>query len=194
MIVFQVATLALLTMVSVALGYVALLNIASCIPESRWPKASTLFVVSLLGLTLPIVSLALFLSVEIALTAISTAGFACALIAYFLGQRFEAPVFASNLVQKKPTILPTVTLVFLSFSISFLGMSAGWLWSVLSIPIWLVLGYLSVELAIRREQRRSAKHGVGFSREMAIFALNQNQGRGQIMFSSRHAADRYPFP
>jgi hypothetical protein len=191
----QVVMLALLTLASIFLGYVALMNVVSCLPESLWPRERTLFAATVLVLAGPAFCLALLVSVEIALIAISIGGFGCGLVAYFLGQRFESPVFSSNLVRRRPTFFPMVTLVFLSFSMSFLGMSKGWMWDTLLIPFWLVLGYVSAELAIRREQIRSAKYKEGFDRGMAIFAINEYQGRGGAsMFEARPAADRYPFP
>lgn len=191
----EVVMLALLTLASIYLGYIALINVVTCLPESLWPRPRSLFAVSVLILGGQALYLALSLSVESALMTISIEGFGCGLVAYFLGQRFESPVFTSSFVQRRPTFFPMVTLVFFSISVSFLGMSQGWLWAALLIPFWILLGYTSAELAIRREQTRSAKYKERFDRGMAIFAINEYQGRGGAsMLETRPAADRYPFP
>jgi len=67
-------------------------------------------------------------------------------------------------------------------------------WSVLPIIEWIILGFVSAELAILRERRRAdasastSMHDRGYG----IFCVNQNQGRQAIGFSGE--ATKYPYP
>ena len=190
----QIMTLLLLTSVAVVLGYVALMNVASCFPESMWPRTNTLMLASLICVSAPLWYLAISQQSDVALATASIEGFICALIAYFLGQRYEGPVFASDLIRRKPSFFPTAALAYFSFSASFLCIAKGWLWGLLPILIWLILGYACVEMAVKREQRRLARYDGSPSRERAICVLNQYQGRVPSMFESGSSYKKYPFP
>ena len=187
-------TLLLLTSVAVVLGYVAFMNVASCFPESLWPRTNTLMLASLIGVSVPPSYLAISQQSDVALATASIEGFIFALIAYFLGQRYEGPVFASNLIRRKPSFFPTAALAYFSYSASFLGIAKGWLWGLLPILIWLILSYACVEMAVKREQRRLARYDGSPSRKRAICVLNQYQGRVPSMVEPGSPYENYPFP
>ena len=192
----QIITLGLLSSGAVLLGFVALMNLASCLPESMWPRTSGLMSWAVVGIGGPPFCLVLLNANIAALCVASVEGFIGGLISYFLGQRYESPVMKSNMVRGKPAFLPMAATVYFSFSASFLAIAGGWLWTVLPVLIWVVSGVACVELALRREQRRLATYGHDSSREMAVLVLNEYQGRGMPMsiFESRSKSNRYPFP
>lgn len=192
----QVIVVGLLSTGAVLFGFVALMNLASCLPQGLWPPTSVLMLLSAIAIGVPLFYLAVVEGSHLALSVASVEGFACVLIAYFLGQRFEAPFLRSNLMLRKPSFFPTSALVYFSFSASFLVLALGWLWGALPIVMWAVIGIVCVELALWRERRRLVRHGREGSRTKAIAMLNMYQGRGVSIsiFESGPRGNEYPFP
>jgi hypothetical protein len=124
-----------------------------------------------------------------AITALSLAAFAESSLACFLLQRFASTLERPEFVLDKPSVLPVLQFVAFVLCILSLLSFAGVLWAPLPILIWFGLGFLCCEMAIRRFMRRSRRNGESADRKLAIFAVNEAQGRNRMLGTSR-----YPFP
>lgn len=136
------------------------------------------------------VGVSLLVSVPAAVVATSMILFASSLMAYFMLQRFAGPLFRPMIVIRNPIFYSAIALAaFLACTVAVV-MFCGWFWAVAPIGVWFVLGFVCAELAIRRLIARSKSAGrSGFDRRLAIFALNDGQGRRGLF-----GMDRYPFP
>ena len=133
--------------------------------------------------------LAVFAGLNVAIIATSLLTLVWSLICYFMMQRFAGPLDRTGMVDSNPAFYPALMFVaFVGLSIAVV-LFAGWLWLVLPIGTWFVLGFLCAEAAIRRYMRKSRHGGSESDRDLAIFAINNAQGRGS-MFRMK----RYPFP
>ncbi|MBW8002290.1 MAG: hypothetical protein FVQ80_09745 [Planctomycetes bacterium] len=136
------------------------------------------------------VAMCLFASIATAVIITSFVGYGWALIAYFLFQRFADSLERPGLALEHPMFQPLGAFGgFLSstFAISFF---AGWWLMFLPFVLWLLLGFLCAEVAIRRLMRGDD----GYDRRLAIFALNMIQGRLSGLNYWFGKIDRYPFP
>lgn len=137
------------------------------------------------------IAMCLFASVCAAVIITSLVSFGWALTYYFLEQKFADPYKRCVRVIEHPKFHPLVAFgCFISstFAIIFL---ADWRLVFIPIALWLLLGFLCTEIAIRRYMRSSKQHGFDCDRDMAIFAVNDTQGRRDFMNLMKN---RYPFP
>lgn len=134
----------------------------------------------------------LFVSVGAAVVVTSLAAFGWALVSYFLFQRFADELDRPFIVHRAPMFYPLAAFGgFISSSLAVILFS-GWRWVFLPTGLWLLLGFLCAEISIRREMRS----GSGCDRDLAIFMINEAQGRGIHRFQDMFKRDRnrYPFP
>ncbi len=131
-------------------------------------------------------------SITAAVVVTSFVAYGWAQISYFILQRFATPLERSGIVYEYPMFHPLAA--FGGFLSSTLAISffAGWWLAFLPFVLWLLLGFLCAEVAIRRYMREGHK----CDRDLAIFAINDTQGRGRraedLLFSKK--MNRYPFP
>jgi len=138
------------------------------------------------------VAVCLFISAGAAVVVTSLAVFGGALISYFLLQRFADPLDRPSFVHRVPMFYPLAALGgFISSNFAVILFS-GWRWVFLPIVLWLLLGFLCAEISIRRNMRS----GSGCDRNLAIFMINEAQGRGFRSFKDifKKNTNRYPFP
>jgi hypothetical protein len=137
------------------------------------------------------IALCLFTSINTAVIATSLMLFNWALISYFLLQRFENAFDRPIRIHKHPMFHPLVALG--SFLLSIFAIISLVHWSLAFFPvvIWLFVGSLCAEVAIRRYIRRLKQIGEKCDRDMAIFAVNNAQGRCDPTSIFKN---RYPFP
>lgn len=190
-----VLTLILLAFLSLVIGYVALMCVASCLfhpPRGGTMKygiVSLLLVVATLALsfTMPIKSLLSVFTME---------GLVLSLLSYFLGQRYELKAMKSDLVYKHPTLILNFCLGFMSSSVVLLGVNYSWYFGIIPLFTWVLVALLATELAIFREVKRASSMGQQHDRQMAIFAVNLNQGRElpSLYVAQRKTTSSYPYP
>jgi len=145
--------------------------------------------VSLLVHTGAATILAVSVSLRAAIIVISVAGLVWGLSSYFLQQRFADPWDRPGVVLITPLLLPLVSFAFFVSSVLALSFFTAWYWGVLPLVIWVILGFATAEIAIRRYMSRSRESGRDCDRRFAISAINFQQGRIDFL-----GADRYPFP
>jgi hypothetical protein len=128
------------------------------------------------------------ISFDIAVVVTSLAVFGWILVSYFLLQRFADALERTMMVHNNPMFLPLAA--FAGFIVSTLAIIflADWRWAFLPIVLYLLLGFLCTEIAIRRCMRR------GCNRELAIFMINEAQGRCHNFIDFLYKSVRYPFP
>jgi hypothetical protein len=146
---------------------------------------------SIIGiLTAGAIALAVFVSLGVAILAISLFSMTLGAIVYFKGQRFADPTSRFMFASTRPLLLPST--MFISFASSVIAFVIFTYWFLFVVPIalWFAIGFLSAEVAIRQQMRRSKEHGSETDRKKAIFAINDNQGRR----GSFGRSNRYPFP
>jgi len=134
----------------------------------------------------------LFVSIGAAVVVTSLAAFGWALMSYFLLQRFAGPIDRPLMVHRIPMFYPLAALGgFISSNLAII-LFPGWRWVFLPIVLWLLLGFLCSEISIRRHMRS----GSGCDRNLAIFMINEAQGRGFRSFKDifKKNTNRYPFP
>jgi hypothetical protein len=185
----QTAALVVITLVSVLAGYVALMNVATCVRTQPTIRTWLLFITS------SVVNVAVAFAVGAqGLAYVTTFALVSVSLAYYLGQRYESTAFLSGLTIKRPHLLPTTRLALFSFSTALFGMSGYPLLASIPLVSWVVSAVLSTELAIIRERLRIAAHrkGQSVTRSDAVFAVNVNQGRPVLGFSANAA--KYPYP
>lgn len=191
MTTLQVIWLSILVVVASYLCHAALINpIGMNLPRSIRRLFGRGLYLSVAGLALLVhiaisSALALNLLSGVVIAIVSAMGLMWGLFAYFLLQRFAGPVDRTGMVRNHPLLLPLMNGVLFSSSALAFGLSVGWLWAVLPLIMWFILGLVSAEIAIRRLMTRS--EGT-LNRQVAIFGVNQDQGRGLL------GGDRYPFP
>ena len=137
------------------------------------------------------ITLCIFASVGSAVITTSLVSFGLALMYFFLEQKFVDPYKRCIRVIKNPWFHPLVAFgcfVSSTFAIIFL---ADWRLAFIPIALWLLLGFLCAEIAIRRYMWSSKRDGFDCDRGMAIFAVNNAQGRRDFMAIFKN---RYPFP
>jgi hypothetical protein len=190
------------TIAAAWLSYTVLFNPILQAAMSKWGgSVSDRMAFTLLGILVTFhcalsITLCLLASVGAAVVVTSLIGFGWALMSYFLLQRFAHPIERCLRVLKNPMFHPLVAFggfISSTFAIIFL---ADWRLAFIPIVLWLLLGFLCAEIAIRRYMRSSKRSGSDCDRDMAIFAINNTQGRGRsfndLFFSKK--MNRYPFP
>jgi hypothetical protein len=139
------------------------------------------------------IAVCLFVSIGAAVVVTSLTGFGWALMSYFLLQKFADPLDRPLRVHETPMFYPSGALGgFISSTLAII-LLADWRWVFLPIMLWLLLGFLCAEIAIRRYMRS----GSGCDRNLAIFMINEAQGRGLRSFQdilNLKGMNRYPFP
>ena len=125
----------------------------------------------------------------LAVVATSVVLFVSSLIAYFMLQRFAAPLDRTGIVISNPLLYPVIALAAFLACTAAAIVFCGWFWGVAPIVGWFVLGFACAELAIRRYIAKSKQDGTDCDRRLAVFALNNAQGRRSLF-----GMDRYPFP
>ncbi|MFH1613656.1 MAG: hypothetical protein ABIG61_01035 [Planctomycetota bacterium] len=132
----------------------------------------------------------LSISITTALIVTSFVGYGWVLISYFILQRFAGRLDRPAMVYKHPMFYPLAA--FGGFLSSTLAISffAGWWLAFLPFVLWLMLGFLCAEVAIRRYMREGDK----CDRDLAIFAVNDAQGRNNDFATMIFKKNRYPFP
>lgn len=190
------------TIAAAWLSYTVLFNPILLAAMSKWggsvadKTCLTLLVVlfALHGFIAAIVCLSTSIAAAVVVT--SLIGFGWALMSYFLLQKFAHRFEQCLRVLKNPIFHPLVAFggfISSTFAIIFL---ADWRLAFIPIVLWLLLGFLCAEIAIRRNMRNSKRSGSGCDRNLAIFMINETQGRGRSfnnLFSSKWM-NRYPFP
>lgn len=131
------------------------------------------------------ISVAYFMLAENAAIVISVSALFWSLLFHFLYNRFSVPPIP--IVWTKPVS-------FISFVSSEMAlvyyMSA--MWAVLPILIWLILGFITAEISIRKSMSIAKKMGDRCDRAFWCFALCD---RGEeYQFGSIRSLYRYPFP
>lgn len=132
------------------------------------------------------VALSLLVTVRVAVAVTSVIALVWSLTAYFLLQRFADLFERPGMVKRYPVLYPTTTFAAFVACCVAMVMFAGWVWAVVPPLLWFLLGFGCAELAIRRQISRDRKAGMDCDRRLAVFAVNDAQGRRGI--------DRYPFP
>ncbi len=133
-------------------------------------------------------------SIATAVVVTSFVGYGWALISYFILQRFAEPFSRKVMVLEHPVFLPLIA--FGGFLSSTLAISffAGWWLTFLPFVLWLMLGFLCAEVAIRNYMRNAKRRGTECDRNFAIFAVNGAQGRNNDCATMIFMKNRYPFP
>jgi hypothetical protein len=186
------------TIVAAWLNFTVLINPILCAAMDKWGNANTdrmslilLIVLEIFHLSIAI-AVCLFVSVSAAVVVTSLIGFGWALVSYFLLQRFVNRFERCLRVLKNQIFHPLVAFggfISSTFAIIFL---ADWRWAFSPVVLWLVLGFFCAEIAIRNYMRKSKQIGEECDRNMAIFVVNNAQGRRNSMFFEMK--NRYPFP
>lgn len=139
------------------------------------------------------VAVCLFASVVASVIVTSFVEYGGALISYFLFQRFADTEDQPHTVHRHPMFHPLGAFGgFLSSTLAILFF-ADWRLAFLPFVLWLLLGFLCAEVAIRRYMRDSKRRGDKCDRNFAISAVNDAQGRGHNL-KTFMMQDRYPFP
>lgn len=193
----QIAWLFLLTLLASGLCNLALLNpiltfVAQMGSRSLLVRAPlTVLILSLLFHAGVAIGLAVGISLDIAIVLISLAGFIWSLSSYFLLQRFVGIRSDTiSLVRGTPSFLPITSFVCFISSIIALWLIVSWYWAfALPVLIWFTLGFICAEIAIRHFINQARAAGRDCDRCLAIFSINSNQGRENIL-----RGERYPFP
>lgn len=137
------------------------------------------------------IAVCLFVSVSAAVVVTSLAAFGCALMSYFLLQRFADMLSRPVVVIEHPMFYTYAALGgFISSNLAIIFV-LGWRWVFLPVALWLLLGFLCAEITIRRYMREDDDS----DRERAIFMTNEAQGR-KVRFNNlfKKTPYRYPFP
>jgi len=127
------------------------------------------------------------ISIGLAIVANSLFGLVWGLFFYFLFNRFA---HVSGL-SANTSWMPITSFVFFLSSVISLWLCISWYWAALPLVIWLIMGFVCVEIAIWRIMRRVGESGEKLDRGFAIFSLNNNQERKTF---SGGTSTRYPFP
>jgi hypothetical protein len=120
-------------------------------------------------------------------------GFGWAFTSYLLLQKFEDSHLERVFwVSKFPWLCPLAAFGgFVSSTLATVFL-ADWRYGLIPIVLWLLLGFVCAEVAIRRRVRRFKETGHEVDRGLAIFCINESQGRGYSAAASS-ALNRYPF-
>ena len=178
-------------------AYLLLVNpILMCLPtngrmESDAPNFVLLMIIALVGAAVA-VALCFVLPLPIVVVASALSAFATASGAHHSLQRFAGVTDRTIMATMYPSYLPmSAFILFVAAHVACVA-CVGWLSFPLPFAIWLVLGFICAELAIRRHMRRLSKFkGLkgDENRRFAIFIVNSEQGRPQSA-----SLRRYPFP
>ncbi|CAE6820461.1 hypothetical protein R70006_06173 [Paraburkholderia domus] len=185
----QTVALVVITLVSILAGYIALMNLATCVRNQTTISTRLLFVTSAM------LNVAVAVGVGASgIAYVTTFALVTVSLAYYLGQRYESKAFQSGLTHKRPHVLLTTRVALFSFSTVLFGMSGNPLLTSIPLMTWIVSAILSTELAISRERLRITAHRKGepVTRSDAICAVNANQGRPVLGFTANAA--KYPYP
>lgn len=186
------------TIAAAWLNFTVLINPIFSAVMHKWGNANTDRMSFILLIALEIfhlsiaIAVCLFVSVSAAVVVTSLIVFGWALVSYFLLQRFAHRFERCLRVLKNPIFHPLAafgSFISSTFAIIFL---ADWRWAFSPVVIWLVLGFFCAEIAIRSYMRKLKQTGEECDRDMAIFAVNNAQGRRNSMFFEMK--NRYPFP
>ena len=137
------------------------------------------------------IAVCLLISVSTAVVTTSLILFGWALVSYFLLQRFEDKFDRPIRIHNHPMFHPLMAFVSFVLSIFTIIFFANWRWVLSPVVIWLVIGFICAEVAIQRYIRRLKRIGEECDRGLAIFAVNNTQGRCDFMNLMKN---RYPFP
>jgi hypothetical protein len=183
------------TIIGAWLGYSVLVNPIGLFGMRKWggnvaERLLLILLVSLLATHTGVaVAVSLLVTVRAAVVITSLIVFVSSLTAYFMLQRFAGPLDRTGVVNSNPLLYSATTLAaFLACTVA-LVLFGGWIWIVVPIVVWFLLGFLCAELAIRRYISKSRRWGTDCDRRRAVFALNSAQGRRSLF-----GMDRYPFP
>ena len=194
MITVKLAALVFLTLYAAGISYLALLNLV-------YPFVRRLVRAGYgAGLAFPIlvllihvgtaIGLAIGVSLQAAIIAFSLTGFSWSLALYF-PERFAHRSDRIGLARSMPLLLPLMSFAGFVFSVLSLQFFAAWYWTALPALIWFGFGSIFAEMAIRGRMIRLKKSGSD-GRKLAIFAINENQGRSWT--NRGWVQGRYPFP
>jgi hypothetical protein len=135
------------------------------------------------------VAVASVASVNAAVIITSVLTFAWAQSAYFLLQRFAGPMERPRLVSQSPAFYPLSTFVGFAANVIAFVLFVGWPLVWVPLLVWGICGFVCAEIAIRRYMCRVQESGSACDRALAIFAVNEVQGR-----RTYRSTQRYPFP
>ena len=148
-----------------------------------------LLVVLLVVHTAIAVALSVLVSLRAAVVLTSLMLLVSCLSVYFMNQRFAGRLERTGIVISNPLLYPSLSLAAFLACTAALILFWGWVWGVIPALLWLALGFVCAELAIRRYMARSRESGSGCDRRLAVFAINSAQGRDSLF-----RPQRYPFP
>jgi len=195
MIAIEIAWLSLLILLASWFGNLAVINriLRFLFLFKRGPSVAEVCQLVTMALFLLVhvagaIVLAVYVSLGVAIIAISGASLVWGLFSYFLLQRFAGPLQRPGIVMASPLFLPLSC--FASFASTALAFFLYTRWYLALVPflVWFVLGYISAEMAIRGNMKLSKDAGGECDRRIALSIINHAQGRLLLR------PDRYPFP
>jgi hypothetical protein len=140
----------------------------------------------------------LYVSAAIGVVVTSVVAYSWGLISYFLLQRFAQVMDRPHTFRSNPMLYPLATFIYFLSSTLAISFFADWRLAFLPFVLWLIFGFLFAEIAIRSYMRMSKRMGRECDRDLAIFAINDAQGRNltrnNIISRLKHNRSPYPFP
>ena len=184
----EIVWLSLSTLLASCLGYLSAANLRVGAIH-RYLGYEGIAIVVLVVHVGTAIGLGAWVSITRAIVGVSLITLVWALLAYFSLQRFANPLDRPGVVLFRPLLLPLITLVAFVSSLLALALYTPWYFGAIPFLAWFILGFLTAEAAVRRYMRECRQRGTECDRRLAIFAVNDAQGRGHPSDSSR-----YPFP
>ena len=188
----QIVWLVVITLVAVFCMTIAAPHLVRLLNKSENDPVvkQTILLRRILTPTLPILGILLTLlaSLTTAILTLSIIAFTLGLFAYYFGRRFAS---RGERIPDRGAFLLRMALALATVSTALWFVAfVHWTLFIAAIPLWLLIGYLTTELAIRKQMNKSKEFGIETDREKAIMDMNHNQGR-RTQYSS---SSRYPFP
>lgn len=183
MIVASLVWLVVLTVIASLLSYTAMVNMF------RGASEGLVFGLAIAVHIATATSVALLISLGVALVAQSLLGFFWGSFSYFTLQRFAGPMQTTMLVRNAPWLYPVLTGLFFLSSVASILLTARWYWAIAPAGLWILVGFLCAEISIRQYIRGVEEAGGSTDREIAKMYINENQGRRNPFHRKR-----YPFP
>jgi hypothetical protein len=140
----------------------------------------------------------LYVSAAIGVVVTSVVAYSWGLMSYFLLQRFAQVEDMPPIVRSNPMFYPLAVFICFLSSTLVISFFADWRLAFLPFVLWLIFGFFFAEMAIRSYMRMSKRMGRECDRDLAIFAINDAQGRNltrnNITRIFEHNRSPYPFP
>ena len=137
------------------------------------------------------IAVSILASVGVAVVVLSIFASILGMFAYLMCQRFAHFDERLPITDRMPLFLPSTTALSLVLSVLAIVLFVDWFLFAIPILCWLISGFATAEIAIWYHSHRFGKRGNASDRQYAIYQINLNQKRKDLLGSGGR---RYPFP